>query len=289
MTTESISMALHDVRTGHFDTRGKEEPLVRAAQAFAMAGPVVDISGIYRTVRDRDYSIDLYESHTSVAPPWLLFTMAFVNKFGNVFLLPSFVKEEKDGFDGPSWTQGEDIDWSDVRWTIDTFVFISGKTHGRGIPTTGPCFLFQTAIHKDGRPVDLHWVDLMPDIDRDLWDMSHQTMLGALNFLNCRNVDIVEVQQPRPERRRLQRLGAETKLHTINVFPAGKTTRNTKGEPVGGTPLTPVRGHFAEYGEAYGKGKLFGRLEGRFWVPAFVRGARENGEVISDYKLHPTA
>lgn len=288
MSSEDIARVVHDVRTGNFHTGGKEHQLVEATKAFAVAGPVVDISGIYQVVRDRDYVIDLYEAHTSIVPPWLMFTMVFENKHGNVFVLPSFVREQKEGFE-EQWPEGnEDVDWSRVRWVMDSFVVLGGRGgDGKRIPTQGPLFLFQTAVYGDGSPADLHWVDLRPDLDRDMWDLAHQTMLGALNFLNARNVDIVEVQRPRAERRRLERAGIDVKLHTINVFPAGKTRRNAKGEPIGGQPLSPVRGHWACYGEAYGKGKLFGKLEGRFWISPHVRGVEDNGESRPDYKLVP--
>jgi hypothetical protein len=41
------------------------------------------------------------------------------------------------------------------------------------------------------------------------------------------------------------------------------------------------------YGPAYGKGLLFGKFEGRFWVPQFARGSKEFGETVKDYRLAP--
>ena len=51
-------------------------------------------------------------------------------------------------------------------------------------------------------------------------------------------------------------------------------------------PLTSVRGHFREYGDAYGKGLLFGKHEGRFFIPSFARGELEHGLSVQRFTLH---
>lgn len=115
--------------------------------------------------------------------------------------------------------------------------------------------------------------------------MAHLVLLGALNFMNCRNVELVEPTWERHKRKRLARLGV--KVHTISVFPVGRSVRS--GPKVqdagGGLPLSSVVGHFAHYGPEYGRGLLFGRLAGRFWIPQHARGAKEHGESEVDYRL----
>lgn len=111
---------------------------------------------------------------------------------------------------------------------------------------------------------------------------------GMILTGNCRNVDIVEPVRPRGERRRIERTGV--KVHTINVFKAGTSTRAVKGEAVGSVPLHPVRGHAAHYGNCCPgvhepRGRLFGKLEGKFWVPQHLRGNSEHGENRPDYRL----
>jgi hypothetical protein len=117
--------------------------------------------------------------------------------------------------------------------------------------------------------------------------LAQLVVLGDLNFLSCRNVDVAEPVRPRPERRRIARTG--TRIHEIIVRPAGSSTRSrgNTGIPVGAVPLTSVRGHFAHYGPDYGKGLLFGRHAGRFWIPAHIRGTAEVGEDIHTYRLQP--
>jgi hypothetical protein len=50
-------------------------------------------------------------------------------------------------------------------------------------------------------------------------------------------------------------------------------------------PLTSVRGHFARYG-VEGRGLLFGKYAGKFWIPAHARDAGE-GDGVKDYVLKP--
>jgi hypothetical protein len=55
-----------------------------------------------------------------------------------------------------------------------------------------------------------------------------------------------------------------------------------------GVPLTSVVGHFARYG-VDGRGLLFGKYAGRFWIPQHARGKKELGVNVNDYDLKPVA
>ena len=50
-------------------------------------------------------------------------------------------------------------------------------------------------------------------------------------------------------------------------------------------PRHVCRGHFAEYGPQFGKGLLFGRYAGRFFIPPHLRGDEKNGIVEKDYAV----
>jgi len=63
--------------------------------------------------------------------------------------------------------------------------------------------------------------------------------------------------------------------------PGKRTAGGMRAVGAGDTPLTSVRGHFAHYGPAYDRGLLFGRLAGKFWIPA--RAVAGGG----DYVLRP--
>jgi hypothetical protein len=181
------------------------------------------------------------------------------------------------------------VDWERVRWRLDTFVWIGGVSDTLGpsripVPTAGPAHLWRIAIYEDGEPADINWVNLL-DKDPSEWDMALTVVLESLNFMACRNVVIVEPQRPRAERRRLARTGVG--VHTINVVLVGRSYRSSREGSGLGAPLTSVRGHFSTYGPEYGKGLLFGRLAGRFWIPQHARGSRDHGETEAQYRLVP--
>lgn len=120
----------------------------------------------------------------------------------------------------------------------------------------------------------------------EAWDATIATIGAALNFLNASNVDIAEPARPRPIRRRISRTGVQ--VQTIVVRPPGRRrTKTSESRPIDAieTELSPVRGHFAHYGDQYGRGLLFGRYAGKFWVPGHVRGAGDGQQ--KDYVLRP--
>jgi hypothetical protein len=109
-------------------------------------------------------------------------------------------------------------------------------------------------------------------------------LLQSLNFLNCRNVEIVEPKRERHERKRIERTGVN--IHTIHVFPVGRGSRSRGAPREGeGVPLHSVRGHFAHYGPKYGRKLLFGKIEGKYWIQPYSKGSPEHGVSIADYKL----
>jgi hypothetical protein len=66
-------------------------------------------------------------------------------------------------------------------------------------------------------------------------------------------------------------------------FVLGEPVQHVQHE-VGVMPVHSCRGHFSEYGPEFGKGLLFGKYEGRFWVPPHMKGRRGNGTVYKEYK-----
>lgn len=115
-----------------------------------------------------------------------------------------------------------------------------------------------------------------------------QISLLALTFLNCRNVQII--QPPLPTKKRLPRkLKFESRYHQIKVNAIGQRRWPTiPGRPTGiSQSLHIVRGHFRQYGPDYGKGLLFGKYAGRYWVASHLKGDPTTGLVTSDYEINP--
>lgn len=293
MSAEAIARVVADLKAGRLqiNTHDVDDYSVSAAKKLSNPGPVVDATLIYESLVANHDPIHLYEDHPSIAPPWESALICYVNEHGNVVVMQLASIElpaEYPDLRKKRWETAQEIDWTQVRWLVSTNVWVGGSGAGGSIPVPyGPMHAWRFAIYEDGQPADLGWIQLSPDYPMKNWDMAHLILLGTLNFLNCRNVEVVEPRRPRAEARRIERTGV--RVSTINVFSMGKQYEgNGKGRE-GGTPLTSVRGHFASYGPEYGKGKLFGKYSGRFWIPQFARGDKEAGEVEQQYKLRPTS
>jgi hypothetical protein len=223
-----------------------------------------------------------------------------VNTFGNVICLQVHRKTWNGSTPARAdWFTDNPVDWPRVRWIAETAVWVGGVSgDGVMLPTSGPCHMFRHAIRDDGAPEDINWIALMArkgqfgkrgdidDANQGTWDAAMITLGASLNFLNASNVDIAEPVRPRPLRRRLERAGVQ--VQTIVIRPPGKRrVKSAQARPIDAAEmvLSPVRGHWSHYGEQYGRGLLFGRYSGKFWVVAHARGAGEAEP--RDYLLKP--
>jgi hypothetical protein len=310
MSADEIAKVVADLKRGHVKLIWDKDPAKPNGQELALAAArlwmnepttVVDCTKIYNSLIEKDEPVYLYEDHPSIVSPWDQAAYCYVNEHGNVIVMhcrmrPFRHEKQRQAIDylseiirtesGTPWEPAEPVDWDRVRWVANTFIWVGGRSPDTGfMPTAGPVHMWQYAIYDDGEPADLHWVHIFEPYPMKHWDMAQLVVLGALNFLNCRNVSIEEPKRPRAERRRIERTGVQ--VHEIMVTPTGRSARSS-GESEGGImPLTSVRGHFAHYGPKYEKGLLFGKIEGRFWIPQYARGDAEHGEDEHSYVLEP--
>jgi hypothetical protein len=298
VTTESIARVVSDVKRGLFRQLADvtNDPaynrLLRShvAEWAEADGVVVDANVIYKGLVDKTEDVALYEDHPCIIPPWKDSSICFENEHGNVVVMVGAAAREPRW--PAQWKGGNpELVWDDVRWIMTTLIFVGGRGGDGPTMTMGPCAAFQYAIDDDGEPLDIHWIDFVSrssggELPKE-WDMALLVHLGTLNFMNARNIDIVEPTRPRPQAKRIARTGV--RVHELRIFPTGKSTRS-RGE---GQPLTlsahGVRGHFAHYGAccAYHepRGLLFGKYEGKVYVPPHVRGSEEVGEISHEYTL----
>lgn len=117
-------------------------------------------------------------------------------------------------------------------------------------------------------------------------------MLLALSFMHCKNVIVTDNEgryANRQERRAAERRGDPPLVtyKTLQIEPMKKVLATEGDIERNGLAkaLHICRGHFAEYGPEFGKGKLFGKYEGRFYVPAHVRGNADQGVVHKRYNV----
>ncbi len=274
MTAEPIAAVVADIRRGRVRSAIKDPVLDRVALRRARRlQPVVNATAIYTSLTAKDTPIDVYGDHPCIAPPWDDAMFAYVNQHRNVIIMQVTAQPWPVG---ERWDTPNVVAWDELRWLLDVFIWVGGRDGtGRAGPTTGPAHLFRYAVMPNGAPADLHYVQLMRGYPAENWDMAQLTLLASLNFLACKNVDLVEPKRAFPVRRRLARTGVV--VQEIAVRPVSKRTRSRTAGPVGegeAVPLSSVRGTFHHYGPQYGKGLLFGKLAGQFWVPAHARGVK---------------
>lgn len=298
MSADRIAEVVADIRANRVKRVDMPDvlydPLLATAQ---LPQPVVDCTAIFRMQLAAD-RVDLYGDHPSIVPPWEDAMFGFINSHGNTIVVQCH-RDDWDGsaIDKESWNSCNDVDWSQVRWIACSTVWVGGQSgDGRHMPTIGPCYIIRHAIRDDGGPEDINWVEVLPEPNHPrgreaavgLWDATAVTLTSSLNFLGCSNVDVAEPVRPRPERRRIARTGVQ--VQTIVVRPPGR--RRAAGgyaRPIEviETPLTSVRGHFARYGVEGREGLLFGKYQGKFWIPAHARGIGEGEPEPRAYALKP--
>lgn len=274
----TLAAVTADIHRGRFQTPPQTDQAMKRYIASALVGrrgPLIDASFIYQTYLRRP-KVALYEDHPSVAPPWDLAYIGYLNEHGNanvtlVEALPwtggdpewsAYAAEAGNSFDG-------------ARWELRAWFFSGGQSGGRPIRTVGPIALTRVAVHEGGEPLDIHWVDLVGDGQPEQWDWSRWTALGVYSFMGARNIEVVDAPADRATRRRCARLGHQVSV--LAVTESGR--RGSSGGCAGGplaSPLHSVRGHFAHYGACCShhepRGLLFGRHTARVWVPQHAVG-----------------
>jgi hypothetical protein len=288
MSAEPIAEVVADIRAKR--VRRHSDPAITALllDRAVEPQPVVDATAIYASLMDRAVTVgvNMYEDFPSTVSPWEEALVAYVNSHGSVMVLQVHQESWDESL---RWETDNPVDWDRVRWLVESSLWVGGKDGtGKAVATQGPVRLLRHAVYGDGSPADMHWVSLTGGGDNpSVWEMPTVVLNASLNFLACKNVEVAEPKRPFPVRQRLRK--TRVQVQTIVVRPPGKRHLSAKGVRVVDaldTPLTSVRGHFAQYGIG-GRGLLFGKLAGKFWIPAHVRG--QGDSEVKDYVLKPGA
>lgn len=119
-----------------------------------------------------------------------------------------------------------------------------------------------------------------------------QTMFWFTDFLSvlgCRNIGLDPFPQDTEVSRRWRKHPTPPDGYRYHVIGLrghdGRPLCRERGEYKGTMPLHVCRGHYSAYGPKYGKGLLFGKYEGMFYIPAHAKGKKENGTVEADYTV----
>jgi len=115
------------------------------------------------------------------------------------------------------------------------------------------------------------------------------TALFSCSLMHCTNIEEREERLPRQLARQRERRNLPPIVYkTLYVQPMRKPRTASDADDLIAERhkrrLHLVRGHYAEFG-MNGKGKLFGKYSGRFWIPPMVKGNAGVGSVVKNYAL----
>jgi hypothetical protein len=199
----------------------------------------------------------------------------------------------------PNYTRGPDALYaslsartpvSGAKWHYDIFVFpVKGRV-------AYPPSLFFTAVNElgqiaryDNQSGRAFWqATQYPHFEINVQSPTYLHVSGlALTFLNSRNVELLKPPPGSSKKRRPRKEKFESRYYRIKVNAIGQRYERIGGRGATGISqaLHIVRGHFREYGPEFGKGLLFGKYAGRFWVAAHTSGSPESGVVVKDYEV----
>jgi hypothetical protein len=113
--------------------------------------------------------------------------------------------------------------------------------------------------------------------------------LATVNFMNCKNVQIIDNEPTRQQKRHAAREGKKPPVSykTLQIIPFGRAAREReKKDPTGAhLRLHICRGHFKDF--RLGKGLGRAHRHGIWWWNSQRRGREEVGQVIKDYDVIP--
>lgn len=143
--------------------------------------------------------------------------------------------------------------------------------------------------------LDEMYRDRQATAERSMIALALYPFLQAVAFTHLRNATVAPVDPPAKLSARHRRKHGKplARYHTIEIEPlkvalAARRSGVRRGAPVGAAALHIPRGHFAHYGQCCEtherKGLLFGKHEGKFWIPEHLRGNAKAGVVIADYE-----
>jgi hypothetical protein len=126
----------------------------------------------------------------------------------------------------------------------------------------------------------------MQEMVQDAFGSHGSCALAALQFMNCKNVEVVDNLPTRQQRRSAERENKRPPVtyKTLIIHPTWKKKRNVSSSSTGvEMSLHICRGHFKDYREGDGLGRA--HVKGMWWWSPQVRGSAERGRVVKDYEV----
>lgn len=300
MAVEAVAKVVRDLKTGRVKKNDELPEDAVDSLLYMVTHPdtaVIDSTPMYDQIVNGP-PINVYDEYVMM-PVWNSSLIGYENHLGNVNIIQTFLMHEDDpvtdrrppgvrwGHAG-QWDTVNEVDWDQVTYQFLACLWVGGRSPKAGaLPTFGPIIRWDVAAYEDGSIADIHWTqiyDLRGGSPEDFQQNAMLIWLQTYTLAGCTNVELVTPERQRPQRKRLDRLGVTPQ--TLVIKKTSKSYRHTKGDTddmIGGVPQSFVRGHYARYGPEYGRGLLFGKYAGKFWVPAHARGEGERPEREIDY------
>lgn len=135
---------------------------------------------------------------------------------------------------------------------------------------------------------DMKWFSEVEGDDRALHTMVEMNLslvgaaLSVMSLIHCKNVEH-DLEPPRhTTKAKRRRLGRDPVRFITILLPGDDRSSGGKAGDGNEMPWHQVRGHFVEYQP---ERPLFGKLTGRFWHPAHVRGNPAVGVNLHSYEV----
>ena len=251
-------------------------------RGFTLAGDIVNAKHDLPTFFDPSIRAKDYETmeFTDVRPPYRHQWIETVSEFAGChfgYLVSHFPKNEEK--DRPERVQ----------------IFAYVKTKNQDRPICRAAALMD--LNENGDAATIKPLPPGPD-NKHIGDrLSEQTqvdyiwpVIKVLQVMNAINVGFYQVRDPDETNmslcRKRRRAAFSRRYHILTLrTPADIRAGRKEVQNPGSMPLNTARGHWSHYGPKYGRKLLFGKYEGRFWIPAHARGKASNGVVEKGYEL----
>lgn len=148
-------------------------------------------------------------------------------------------------------------------------------------------------IMQHGYVKEGNWSNIYDVFEANVGSRLHSFTEGMilkqfLSLLSCKNIREKTVVPParlQASRRKKGKVPLVS-YRVLEITPA-TSWASREGSRLWTNRVHLCRGHMAEYG-VDGKGLLFGKYAGRFWIPPHVKGDKSKGLVVKDYRLPRT-
>jgi hypothetical protein len=159
--------------------------------------------------------------------------------------------------------------------------------------TPTDCFIKVMSLREDIPSMKPGWQLHYTTIEEKYWLPLLQPCLMTICFLHVKNITMERMEPPKPlVKKAMKRYGEPLcTYHVLKIQPFKKVLETEGHVAQTGIrhALSICRAHFHHYGEQFGKGLLFGKISGTFYIPSHIRGSIERGMVDKSYRLETTA